>query len=138
MSRNVRRVATPTSAIAEQNRRNTRPRSSTADEGAPREERRRATVGDGVSPLRSLWGIFLGFWRFLNWSGVSPSKHPNAKMYRVESGKSINQIFDNLEDVFSGLEVIFLSLDPSLIVGFRTSNLSEKEEGNHESYCISP
>lgn len=35
---------------------------------------------------------------------MSPSKNPHAKIYRVESGKSINQIFDNLKHVFGGLD----------------------------------
>jgi len=54
--------------------------------------RRRATVGEGTAPLQP------GFW------GLSPSKHPNSKIYSAESGKSINQIFDNLKTVFDGLD----------------------------------
>jgi hypothetical protein len=60
--------------------------------GATDASRRRATVGEGTAPLQP------GFW------GMSPSKNPNAKIYSVESGKSINQIFDNLKTVFDGLD----------------------------------
>lgn len=54
--------------------------------------RRRATVGEGRAPLQP------GFW------GLSPSKNPNSKIYSAESGKSINQIFDNLKTVFDGID----------------------------------
>lgn len=54
--------------------------------------RRRATVGEARAPLQP------GFW------GLSPTKNPNAKIYSAESGKSINQIFDNLKSVFNDLD----------------------------------
>lgn len=65
-------------------------RSNTGSESAE-SMRRRATVGDGAAPLKGFWDL-------------SPSKNSHAKIYRVESGKSINQIFDNLKHVFGGLD----------------------------------
>eukprot|EP01128_Nolandella_sp_AFSM9_P009162 TRINITY_DN5793_c0_g1_i1.p1 TRINITY_DN5793_c0_g1~~TRINITY_DN5793_c0_g1_i1.p1 ORF type:complete len:640 (-),score=131.81 TRINITY_DN5793_c0_g1_i1:53-1879(-) len=87
LNRQIRRVAAPTG----NRHRPYRPRSSTEDNGSHRQDvGRRATVGDGVAP-RALWGI-------------APSRNPRAKIYRMESGKSITEIFDNLQHVFHGLE----------------------------------
>jgi len=63
----------------------------------PRQPRQRAaTVGDGTRPDVKVTGARSGW-------DVSPSLDPNAKIYTVESKKSINQILDNLKVCFGEL-----------------------------------
>lgn len=90
LSRQVKRMAAPASAEPSP----VRGRSNTEDEDKAAIDlvRRRATVGEGKAPLAP------GFW------GHSPLKNPNPKIISLESGKSINQIFDNLKAVFEDLD----------------------------------
>lgn len=85
-----------------------RSRSNTSDTGSPNDAaRRRATVAEGKAPLTSTpqppppapSHLSGGFWGL-----SSPPKGSHSRIYSLESGKSINQIFDNLKQVFEDLD----------------------------------